>query len=269
MGNTNDEIRLRSCQYDPTQDRIPLTDEITGEPILYLEADSRIIWFQTYCQERELKGYIDASQYRFIPELNMFIVTANVYINDKLVGSDVAGVMVAPGDIAGSGKALQTASTYAKGRALMNAGFGLKAIRRPQASGDNFPDGDEFPEQGVTVNPENPFDAVITHPQQPQASNPTPASAVGAGQRIMGQGTPAASNGTNCTNPPTMQEMTLDQAQAVKVPVGKAKGKTLGEVFATDPGMVKFWAGDRFTNATKYPELVAASTVILKAFNVM
>lgn len=57
--------------------------------------------------------------------------------------------------------------------------------------------------------------------------------------------------------------MSLDEAKAVILPIGEHKGHTMGEVLAIKPGLIDFYASQKF-NSSKYPYLKEAAQVILE-----
>ena len=57
--------------------------------------------------------------------------------------------------------------------------------------------------------------------------------------------------------------MSLDEAKAVILPIGEHKGHTMGEVLAIKPGLIDFYASQKF-NSGKYPYLKEAAQVILE-----
>lgn len=59
-------------------------------------------------------------------------------------------------------------------------------------------------------------------------------------------------------------DMTVEEARKLVVPIGTEKGKTLGELLATNRSLVAFYAGDKFKNS-KYLELKAAARRLLES----
>lgn len=57
--------------------------------------------------------------------------------------------------------------------------------------------------------------------------------------------------------------MSLDEAKAVILPIGEHKGHSMGEVLAIKPGLIDFYASQKF-NSSKYPYLKEAAQVILE-----
>lgn len=62
---------------------------------------------------------------------------------------------------------------------------------------------------------------------------------------------------------PEVGRMSLDEAKAVILPIGEHKGHTMGEVLAIKPGLIDFYASQKF-NSGKYPYLKEAAQVILE-----
>ena len=68
----------------------------------------------------------------------------------------------------------------------------------------------------------------------------------------------------NAQNPnPEGGRMSLDEAKAVILPIGEHKGHSMGEVLAIKPGLIDFYASQKF-NSSKYPYLKEAAQVILE-----
>lgn len=59
------------------------------------------------------------------------------------------------------------------------------------------------------------------------------------------------------------ERMSLADAKAVILPIGEHKGHSMGEVLAIKPGLIEFYAGEKF-NSNKYPYLKEAAQVILE-----
>lgn len=57
--------------------------------------------------------------------------------------------------------------------------------------------------------------------------------------------------------------MSLDEARAVVLPIGEYKGRSMGEVLTIKPGLIDFYASQKF-NSSKYPYLKEAAQVILE-----
>lgn len=72
---------------------------------------------------------------------------------------------------------------------------------------------------------------------------------------------PKADQNAQNTNPEGGR-MSLDEAKAVILPIGEHKGHSMGEVLAIKPGLIDFYASQKF-NSSKYPYLKEAAQVIL------
>ena len=72
----------------------------------------------------------------------------------------------------------------------------------------------------------------------------------------------AASNAPQPVERPTELGMTLEEARALILPIGEHRGKSMGEVFAINPGLVAFYAGEKF-KSEKHSNLKVAARVIM------
>lgn len=258
MQEKNSQTTIRACSYKPEEDLILLTYEENGREELYLEVKYRVKWFHQYCLENNLSGFIDDSEVLYIPEAQMFLATASVYIDNTLVGKSSAGVPYSANNPNASKVAIQTAATCAKGRALANAGFGT--INCAMEEGDRFPcdSGIKITTDNIVSNPENPMEVTFLAPVDGKANDP-----VSNRQPSDTKAKPEPVSPQNKTEEAPAVSMTLEEAKAYMIPIGTHKGKSLGEVLAIDPGIIKFYAGDRFQNA-KLPQLKVAAQIIAR-----
>lgn len=251
--NPNEDIEVRSCSYVPRHDMIKVSYE-NGKEEMYLEVKYRVKWFQTYCKENGIRGSIDDSETSFIPALNMIKAVAVVRMDDWEAGRSAAGVVVNPSDPESYSRALQTVCTFAKGRALANAGFGTLNSRVDDGDFAACDSGYSFKGRQVTVNPDNPLDAGFAPPKDKDDDLPF----------FDSSDDPAPAPASAPTPTPQPAAMSLKEALAYEVPMGNDKGRTLGEINGSDPGKINFWASEKFVNS-RYPELKEAAKVIQAA----
>lgn len=107
------------------------------------------------------------------------------------------------------------------------------------------PEPDFMPRLADTPAPDNPLDF---------SARPAQASAAPAN--------PAQENAGEAESDGQPAEMTLEEARALILPIGEYKGKSMGEVYAINPGLIGFYAGERF-KSERNPTLKAAAKVIL------
>ena len=238
MPNKNEktmpDYNVRRCGFNPADKLIDIEDMATGKSSKYLLVQDRVLWFVVYCDENQIKGVIDDSQIEYIEALNMFKATCTITMDGEVISKSSGSCVYTPGEME---KAIETACTSAKGRALANAGFGTAMCY--QDSPEPIPcDAGVKPNTAPTQdNPLIPKQGTNTNPLMPQNNN---------------KGNAAK------TNMPT----TLAEAQSVVVNIkGDFYGKTLGEVFALDPNYLTFLR-DKY-NASKHPEYKKAAEIIL------
>lgn len=174
-------------------------------------------------------------QYRFV----------NMDAPDECVEMTSYGTGLDTGD-----KAPGKAMTYADKYALMKA-------YKISTGVVNDPDSYMSPEDGFIFglsdmpNADNPLD------YSPQGKS-APSSGAAAQQSLPPQSPPPVS----APQPADTGVMTDEDARQVVVPIGHSKGMTLGEVLATSPSLIEFYAGPKF-NSEKYPYLKTAAQALL------
>lgn len=217
-----------------------------------LEEKYRIISFAVSRSKTETvieKEYFYEGQCRKIRLTKMDITEtyrfANIDRPEEFVETTSFGTGIDTGD-----KAPGKAMTYADKYALMK-------MYKISTGAANDPDSFASPEDGFifgaladTPNPDNPLDYSVegktmddktqTAVQKPESQAATRAK---TGEAEKGSG------------------MTLEEAKSVILPIGEFKGKSLGEVSALKPGLISFYAGDKFRN-DKYPQLKEAARLI-------
>lgn len=127
-----ESLSVHPSSYDPTQDLRELPTDKTGTVRCHLPLEAKALRFFRYCEENNKLGRICTSNYRIDPfttaeaGLVIFVsATAEVYIDDILVGSAAAGQACRVSDGGDIDNIIQFTSGNAKSRALTNAGFGI------------------------------------------------------------------------------------------------------------------------------------------------
>lgn len=240
-------LQVHKCSYDPTNDLRELPGNNDNTLRCHLPLEAKALLFFMHCQENGKTGKIITSDYQMqtfttpqIPLMGFITVQADVYIDDMLVGSAIAGQSCDISNTADMDNVIQYTSGLAKSRALTNAGFGIvggtdvdaslyasqNGASLPFTMGNNTA-GNVAPSQGTTppnsagYAPTNPGTANGFAPgnsyQQPNAGhNPAPAgdpSQVNLFQQLGGQ------------------VDALTQAKTMTYPLtGYYQGKTLGSL---------------------------------------
>ncbi|WP_191396129.1 ERF family protein [Flavonifractor sp. An306] len=151
-------------------------------------------------------------------------------------------------------KAPGKAMTYADKYALMKMyKMSTGAANDPDSCAS--PEPDFIPLLADTPSPDNPLDFSA----RPAHVSSAPAGAAPTEQAPANAAPAGAEKGENGGQP---AEMTLEQARALILPIGEYKGKSMGEVYAINPGLIGFYAGERF-KSERNPALKTAAKVIL------
>lgn len=236
-------------------------DQRTGETVTYeyIPSTARRAWFHRFCAYHGIVPniYTDLARDRKAEPEGGYseVVKAVVYMNGTPIasglGSERSLNLLDP-----QIRIIETAETYAIGRALANAGFTLPNEKDLRRDGDGQGSCADAPMRIDT--PVNPA------PAQPQATDQTaPPSQFSAAsdpnqvdELILIARQPGA--------PASLQE-----AFAVKCPVrGMYYGNMLGEINVSAPHVVRFYAGNGskpFGSASDFPYFVAAAKMIVEA----
>ena len=242
---------VRACSYDAVSKLVDYTYE-SGRTEKYLEVKYRVDWFNAYCKENNIEGYIDDSDIRYVPEAAAWIATATVYMDGKPVGKSSASKTIIPGDMETGKVAVQTACTFAKGRALANAGFGTTATG-VTATGGCAEDGEFFTcDGGVPVAPtpeNNPLmraaDAETKADKVPARRGRKPAAAPEQYAKVNTQDAAAPVPAANTDD----STMSVEKARATVVQMGQFAGKTLGELALSNLDTIEWYASDNFNSS--------------------
>lgn len=266
-------VGYRRCSYNPADDAyVADLDGFRGEAnnkAVNLYVNGRVKWFLTYCEENGVKGRIEEADVTILPEFpRLMMVTSRIYMNDELVADGIAGAIINPED-PNCAVVVQSCATKAKGRALANAGFNLNGIE--DASDLVAPDtGVRLPTYMISggqivANPDNPVDATFVAANDDRLPFEEAFSSPAAGTAPETTPEPAPVPRA-APKKESKKPMTLAEAQAFVIPMGTAKGKTVGEAALTNIGVLRFYAGrstTQFDSAEKYADLVSACTMVL------
>ncbi len=226
---------VRDCSFDPEQ-WYDQEFEQDGTPRMALRSSSKQMWFYTYCKEKSLQGQIYTSE----PVLQIFgngtamvIVTATVYIDGKVESTASAAQGFEVNDTRAMDVVVQTASTFAIGRALANAGFGI--------IGGYLLPGNEAPQNPVAAQPViNPVASPVVNRGNPAVVQPAPAPQ--GQQHTVTAAVPQQMSLMNDTVTSPVPAQPTDKLAWAKTVVwqgrGSASGKTLGELLATQPKQI-------------------------------
>ena len=235
--------KTRSCSYDPAADLIPVNynDHDGSADEMYLEVKFRELWFTTYCEEKNIRGCIDARELTVVPfgDLCLVTSTASVIMDGETASCMSAARFIRPGDSDG----IQSTVTMAVGRALKEAGFGSVNARKSEAGAFYPADAgfkmvrsadsrDEFiktpvagPERNTVEERKKPVNGdVKADAPAAQASTREPAP----NPILQAAGSP--------------EGMTLEEAYRVVAPVGKSAGRTIAEMMGENPAGVEWYA---------------------------
>lgn len=274
---------IRACSYDPLPDMTFITDE-RGTPNPYLEVPFRVLWFHQWLRDNKVSGYIDDSDIKFYPELKLLVARACVYINGRLVGTSCASKPFDPAcpEIY-QFNPITYACTQAKGRALINAGFGILAMGQDDKISETplwpLDNGGPAPIPGIPPLFNNPTKQPVPAAAPPAVPPMEEGDGKAEGQGKVRRGRkPKTSQETKETPAepqtvatpeqapePELPKMPRKEALAFIVPVGpdKIKGKTIGEVLGEDRRFLEYYASEKFVNP-KYVDFKRAAIAALK-----
>lgn len=285
---------IRACSYDPIPDMTFISGEEGTPPNPYLEVPFRMKWFHQWLKDNKATGYIDDSNIVYYPGPKLLVAKADVYINGKLVGTSCASKPFDPEDPAASEfNPVTYACTQAKGRALVNAGFGVLAMGQDDKLGENplwdLVNGkaNEPPKPKIPPLYKSDGVAQVTPPPKPEPDpqgendeTPPEQKEKKGGRRPKKAGeeppkkqtkektaTPEPPAPVTPTEEPAGQTddqgMPREEALQFVIPIGEHKGKTVGETLGQDRGIINFYASDRF-RTVKYADLKRAAIAALK-----
>lgn len=234
--------------FNPADFVRPSTNE-DGSSDVYLDAKYRILWFRLHHPQ----GKLD-------PEIihlddHSACVCCRVYADrsdppEQYIGKAYSHRFLSQ-DAFGD-RFLEVAETIAKSRALADAGYGTQFC----FSGDTGTVG--FADSPVKLPPmDAPVQSTMVVPATVQLPIQTEPKAI-----------PVPQNDASAKPAPvkTLQElidtMTLDEAKAVKIDVGRYAGRTLGEIAVSQPGDIAWYVRNY---SGRNLALKAGATVLLNA----
>lgn len=212
--------------FDPASMAVEYTDLMTQEKRKRLPVMAQLAWFRLRFPEGKIALNVEAVK-------DYFVATARIYVSYKdsvecYLAEATASRKYDP--LKPTVSPREWAQTAAIGIALRNAGFGLQF----GVAGDGF-DSEVPDELGVG--------AGITPPSTPIS---TPADTQFASK----PGLEVPDTSPEPEKIPEMVELTpeqkFQQACAVRSPIKKHDGKTLGEVLQLDPGAIS-WLANKFS----------------------
>lgn len=253
--NTKQDINvlMKTKGFDPRMYIRETEYENSGKKEMYLDVKYRLEWYLTYCKENNISTCIIEEDIIVHEALGAIEAHCSIYQNGVLVSRGGASRTYHDRDFDMRDKIIQTANTFAKGRALGNLGFTLTSTD----------DGDPIPcDSGICA---TPWGNIIEAPDNPLISefapNPTPppvATKLPEPPERKPQA-PAASSAKAAPQP-----MTWEEARDYVIPLnGMYKGKTMGTVLACDRRTVEWYAGPNFNAGTKFVDLVQAAKIVL------
>ena len=230
-------------------DYVRVNTEQDGSVDAYLDAKYRILWFRLHHPEGKLDPEIihldDQSA----------CVCCRVYADKADPPENFIGKAYShrfrSGDLFGE-RFLEVAETIAKGRALADAGYGTQFC----FSGDT--NTSEIADSPIKLPPEDSSEQPVVHAgttqEKPTVQPVSPAA-------VKGEPT-AARHETHKTLEDLLKTMSVEEAKAVRVDVGRYAGRTLGEIALISPGDLGWYVRNY---AGKNLELKAGATVLLNA----
>ena len=272
--------------YNPQEHMIQITDP-DGKSRAYLEVCHRKDWFLRYCEEHGVSGLLDDSEVKIDRESKLVIVTAKVFMDNKLIGISSAAKVYDPAYAQPNDTPVQNAGTIALGRALANAGFGTTASYSPGEDSDILADAPvRVPSDPEPTAENNPLIAAIegNAPKNMTTAQSAAAAILGQAQknRTPQQTKPSpqpdpvseenASAGGDSARGDQPTEVEADippvhsksEAYAAVIPVGVMKGRTIGEVLNTQRGgKAILFALRKKEYASRFPELANAIAIAL------
>ena len=173
------EALTRKCGFVP-QDHM-ITIQGNYGPEWYLKVQQRVLWFNIYCEEKGIKGFIDESEqgfFTFPPNpapgqvtYLFYIATVSIFMDNEVVAKSTVTMPVDFANEANFYNGMKTAMTQAKGRALANCGFGTAGASTEDGLGEPCDAGVPVPQNMVVAQvPQNqhPTGMQVPDSQMPQ-----------------------------------------------------------------------------------------------------
>lgn len=247
-------LAIRACQYNPTENFESVTDEFGTRKILALPY--KLLWFHTYCAEKGIEGYVESDDFSITAyeSSGTAIVTARarVIMNGKVVATGSAGKSFILNNSNMMDGAVQAATGSALSRALGNAGFGTISSNELNGSAPVVPD----PNQQNAPLPYT-FSAGNNCTAPTNCNNPGTSSGPSAPDQSSSSPAPAPDQQSFLPQPDP-----IAAAKAVICPCGPKKGMPYGEVLAIAPSQI-IWIAENWKKTG--PELDAAKALLDEA----
>lgn len=265
---------LRSCSFSPEKYMVEIQNTFTGKSEKYLPVNARIAWFLTYCKEHRITPMFRPNVY-FDRTVFQYIATVEVLMNGEVVAIEQAAKVYNPKEPA-TYAALMSAITAAKGRALADLGFGTLMSEMDEGN-DGIPadtgiptlmetpcptDADAPPERIPDWFADDEYPDFMVEPEAEPKSEPkvkTEPKRKPKEKLVDAEPLPEFEPEPEKTLP----KMSLEEARAFVVDRGTQKGMTLGELAATKPTTVKFYA-EKMNLTETNAQLIAAAKVIVE-----
>lgn len=240
-------FNLRKCSFDLKSAFKIYINERDCTYDIVLSPEAKAMWFQTWCIEKGVCGVIDCEVNHSSTLANdkfYSICTVKVLVDGNVIAKDVASRIAMLDNLKDLDCGVQIASSYAKGRALSNAGFGVCCSRY----GLPFNVNDGLTYAGsASGSTEEPLPFTFAEPanQQTQGVNqsfsagnnvqnmnnwnsqtPNSASAVPNNPYLISNQNPAVEQG---------EDAAYQEALNYRITKGFDAGKTLGELLDTKP----------------------------------
>lgn len=268
----NDQkLNIRKCSFEPENYLIEI-DSMRGDGTKekYLKVQYRILWFNIYCAENGIFGFIDTSDVKYHSETGMYLAWATICMDGCNVAKAVAAL---PYTAENASSVVMSVTTKAIGRALANCGFGT-AMCALEDGDDGQPCDSGIPVQ-KTAPVLNDIDLSIQNDEDflnglNEKDAPPEQISFNISDKTSTPVKKAFRQTTLQTNPQNKQTsvklpVTLEEARAVVIDSGSYQGKTLGELAVINFKFIEFYATKY--NAARRPDLKKGAEIILAEYN--
>jgi len=256
-----------TSEFSPMEHMVNISE--TDQPNYYLNTMWRVQWFLTFCAEHGIRGCIDDSHIELSGDApnKFWIAVCEVYMDGIIVGRSTAAVPLMGSNGMVDPTAVQTAATFAKGRALSNAGFGTAGVLQSEPAllaqlqmedgtpetKDMTPDMGFQPRRAYRPNDED------AAPMQEVQNRAAPMEKPSAHEP--GISDPQSPVETPAVRRSPSANLTQEQARLVTVNSGEYAGKTMGEIVLLNPGYLK-WVLSKPSFCSRYPMIAEAAQVL-------
>lgn len=265
-------LKVHQCSYDPTLDLKEFPESNPGTVRCHLPLEAKALMFFQYCEEQGKVGRIITSDYKMetftTPQSGLLCfvtVKADIYIDNLLAGSAVAGQCCDIGSTASMDTVIQFTSGLAKSRALSNAGFGIVSGTDVDASLVADPSNSNV---SYTVGMNTVGNVIPTQGMDPAAAATSAMPTQNNGWVNPGQANGYNPNPASATEPSQVnlfqqlggQMDALTQAKAMPYPLsGQYQGNALGSI----PTRTLEFLANKATTDPRVEAAVQAARLIL------